>query len=301
MSIFNTISFYLAILGIFLTVVMSQLFQQEPPEAVSLKEPSRSPFLQAIASSGIVEAIDKNIEIGVPEDSIVEKLWFKVGDPICKGDALLQLDTRALKAKLEVQKAKVEVAEAVLKKAIDQFERVKRVKDSRAVSQEDINRRENERRVAEMKIKAAKAEVEETKELLNRLVVCSPIEGVLLKQEVREGEFVSRNKPLLMVGNLKHLQIRVDIDEQNAGLFDPKSPAVAFPKNNSHVSIPLTFVRIEPYVIPKKSLTGASEERVDTRVLQVIYAFEEPKDYAMYVGQQADVYIENSQIEAHEE
>ncbi|MGE4573681.1 MULTISPECIES: efflux RND transporter periplasmic adaptor subunit [Parachlamydia] len=301
MSIFKTISFYLAILGLLLAVILTHLFQQEPPEAISIKEPSRSPFLQAIASSGIVEASDKNIEIGVPEDGIVEKLWFKVGDPVHRGDALLQLDTRALRAKLEVQRANVEVAEATLRKAIDQFERVKKVKDPRAVSKEDVTTRENEARVAEMRVKAAKAEVEETTELLNRLIVRSPIDGILLKQDVRDGEFVSRNKPLLMVGNLKNLQIRVDIDEQNAGYFDKNSPAVAYPKNNANVMIPLKFVRIEPYVVPKKSLTGTSEERVDTRVLQVIYSFEEPKDYNMYVGQQADVYIDNPLPEHHED
>jgi hypothetical protein len=44
-------------------------------------------------------------------------------------------------------------------------------------------------------------------------------------------------------------------------------------------------------VIPKKSLTGGSTERVDTRVLQVIYQFD-PPNRPLYVGQQVDVYIE---------
>jgi hypothetical protein len=55
--------------------------------------------------------------------------------------------------------------------------------------------------------------------------------------------------------------------------------------------IPLRFVRVEPYVIPKKSLTGDNTERVDTRVLQVIYALE-PTAQPVYVGQQVDVFIE---------
>jgi len=55
--------------------------------------------------------------------------------------------------------------------------------------------------------------------------------------------------------------------------------------------IPLTFVRIEPYVVPKKSLTGDNAERVDTRVLQVIYRFDRPS-FPVYAGQQVDVFIE---------
>jgi hypothetical protein len=51
-------------------------------------------------------------------------------------------------------------------------------------------------------------------------------------------------------------------------------------------------VRVEPYVIPKQSLTGDNSERVDTRVLQVIYALPEKMASPLYVGQQMDVYIE---------
>jgi len=66
---------------------------------------------------------------------------------------------------------------------------------------------------------------------------------------------------------------------------------VASPRGNGSLRIPLEFVRFEPYVIPKKSLTGDSTERVDTRVLQVIYRVKDPTA-PLYVGQQMDVYVE---------
>ena len=50
-------------------------------------------------------------------------------------------------------------------------------------------------------------------------------------------------------------------------------------------------MRFEPYVVPKLSLTGDSAERVDTRVLQVIYSFDRG-ELPIYVGQQMDIYIE---------
>ena len=52
----------------------------------------------------------------------------------------------------------------------------------------------------------------------------------------------------------------------------------------------MRFVRIEPFVIPKKSLTGDSSERVDTRVLQIIFQLDQP-NVPLYVGQQVDVFI----------
>ncbi len=76
---------------------------------------------------------------------------------------------------------------------------------------------------------------------------------------------------------------------------------MAYPKNNTSIAIPLKFERVEPYVLPKLSLTGASNERVDTRVLQVIYSFEQPKDYYIYVGQQVDVFIEKKPKDSKDE
>src|SRR5215470_6751977 len=48
---------------------------------------------------------------------------------------------------------------------------------------------------------------------------------------------------------------------------------------------------IEPFVVPKNSLSGDSTERVDTRVLQVIYRIED-SNLPLFVGQQMDVFID---------
>jgi HlyD family secretion protein len=50
-------------------------------------------------------------------------------------------------------------------------------------------------------------------------------------------------------------------------------------------------VRVEPYVVGKRWLTGDNTERVDTRALQVIYALDEI-DSAVFVGQRVDVFID---------
>jgi hypothetical protein len=68
-------------------------------------------------------------------------------------------------------------------------------------------------------------------------------------------------------------------------------PAKAYLKGDSVTAYDLTFERIDPFVIPKQSLTGASNERVDTRVLQVIYRLKVPAGKSLYVGQQVDVFI----------
>ena len=98
-----------------------------------------------------------------------------------------------------------------------------------------------------------------------------------------------------MLGDIATLHVRADVDEQNAMKIAPGKDAALYLKSDSSKKYAVQFVRIEPYVIPKVSLTGASTERVDTRVLQVIYKLEKPKDEALYVGQQVDVFIPRKQ------
>ena len=95
----------------------------------------------------------------------------------------------------------------------------------------------------------------------------------------------------MLLGETEQLQVRADIDEVNAPLVMPQAGGTASVRSLADQKIPLTFVRIEPYVIPKRSLTGENTERVDTRVLQVIYRFKRPS-FPVYAGQQVDVFIE---------
>jgi hypothetical protein len=95
----------------------------------------------------------------------------------------------------------------------------------------------------------------------------------------------------MIMGGGAHLNIRADIDESDAWRVRPNTAAVAFVRGDTRKGVPLQFVRFEPYVVPKKSLTGDATERVDTRVLQAIYRISD-QNAPVYVGQQMDVYID---------
>jgi HlyD family secretion protein len=111
---------------------------------------------------------------------------------------------------------------------------------------------------------------------------------------VRPGEYVGAppSQALMVLGATdKVVHVRVDIDEHDIPRFKAGAPAEASLRGAPEKKYPLTFVRVEPYVIPKKSLTGDNTERVDTRVLQVIYALD-VTGKPVYVGQQMDVFID---------
>jgi HlyD family secretion protein len=119
------------------------------------------------------------------------------------------------------------------------------------------------------------------------------VSGQILQVNIRLAEFAQAgvlDTPLMLLGNVEPLHVRVDIDENDAWRVRPGAPAVAFMRGNRALKTPVHFVRFEPYVVPKKSLTGDTTGRVDTRVLQVLYQFSRG-DLPMYVGQQMDVFI----------
>jgi len=147
--------------------------------------------------------------------------------------------------------------------------------------------------VAKSEVAQAEAQVKMAETNIDRLTMRAPIAGVILQNKVRLGQFAlcgPLSEPLMILGSVTPLHVRVDVDEHDAWRVRGGAPAVASPRGNGSVRIPLEFVRFEPYVVPKKSLTGDSTERVDTRVLEVIYRVKE-QNAALYVGQQMDVYI----------
>jgi HlyD family secretion protein len=151
-----------------------------------------------------------------------------------------------------------------------------------------------DRDVVSEAISKAEADVAKIEIELDRLIVRALMAGQVLQVNVRPGEFVGTppNQPLVILGNIEKLHVRVDIDEFDIPRFRSELPATAVPRGNLQMRYPLKFVRVEPFVVPKKSLTGDNTERVDTRVLQVIYEFDPAGLPPLFVGQQVEVFID---------
>ena len=148
--------------------------------------------------------------------------------------------------------------------------------------------------VAKSELAQAEAQLKAVETNIERLTTRAPMDGVILQDKVRLGQYAQcgpLSEPLMVLGGGKHIHIRADVDENDAWRVRPHTPATAFVRGDAAEKYALEFVRFEPYVIPKKSLTGDTTERVDTRVLQVIYRVKN-SNVSLYVGQQMDVYIE---------
>jgi HlyD family secretion protein len=276
--------------------------------APAVAEPSSAPYKTFIAGSGIIEAKSQNISIGTPLSGVVTTVAVKVGDQVKAQTPLFSLDERDNRAELVVKQAdlakaiaEVKVAEASLADSRSLLKLAEAVTDRRAISTEELLKRRNAVSVAKAKLESANAVVQQTKAAiaitqttLDRLIIRAPVDSEVLQVNIRPGEFAQAGaltSPLLVLGNLDQFHVRVDIDENDAWRFDKTSKAVAFLRGNRSIKAELSLAYVEPYIIPKKSLTGDSTERVDTRVLQALYSFDR-NHIPVYVGQQMDIFIE---------
>jgi multidrug resistance efflux pump len=237
-----------------------------------------------------------------------------------------KLKAHARREDVDAARGRLAEAEAVLADSKNSLELYESVPDQRAIIREELTRRgfavkANQAKVdaaraelarleagpwkpdldvAEAQVGAAAAQVAVTEAELDRHTIKAPTGGTILQVKIRPGEYAQAGglaTPLMVLGEVDTLHVRVDVDENDAWRLDPGSPATAYVRGNQRLNTPLAFVRVEPYVVPKRSLTGESTERVDTRVLQVLYSFPRTA-LPVYVGQQMDVFIEAPPVDA---
>ncbi|PTY04511.1 secretion protein HlyD [Verrucomicrobia bacterium LW23] len=311
--IFRSFTLYLALAGVIGAALLVARIRQTPPPPAPVAPPARSPFAYSVAASGIVEAVRENVKIGCVRPGLVRTVYVEVGSVVKKGDPLMLLDDREARSRLETARMQLRSLQAALETekilvadARDTYERTARLERDKVASVDEYRRKDFLLKTAmaraakmEADIELSTAQVRGAETELEVLTVRAPRDGTILQVNIREGEYAntsgsagSSNDALMMLGSTVRLQVRADVDEQNAPLVRPHQRAVAYLKGTTDNPIPLDFVRIEPYIVPKRSLTGDNSERVDTRVLEIVLAFDRPEAFPIYVGQQVDVFIE---------
>lgn len=286
----------LALIGLLIAVTMVLIGNRQPPASRPAAQSPKAPFASFVAGAGIIEASTGNIVVGTPVSGIVVELYVNTGSQVNAGDKLFKIDDREQRAQLLPAAAKIKEITARLAQARSQFERANSVSDKRAISVEELNNRRFAVKLAEAALASAQAQVQQIQMDIDRHTVRALVRGRILQNRLRIGAFVQGGAPgasSMLLGSDDRLFVRADIDENDAWRVQPGARAVAFVRGNPTLQTALKFERIDPYVLPKTSLTGGSAERVDTRALQVIYSFEHT-DLPVYVGQQVDVFIETN-------
>jgi HlyD family secretion protein len=244
---------------------------------------------------------------------------------------LEELRAEPRKETLDISEAQVVAAQKTLKNAQDQLAKQEAAYeiDPRSVSKDALDNAINAEAMAQANLEVAEKQRDLTKAgawifdirsqertynalektylagsaLLSKYMLRAPTDGIVLSINTVVGNYVSPQgayetysqgmNPVMMLGTpQKDLQVRCYIDE----ILVPRLPSQSKIKaemsvRGSSTKVPLAFVRVQPFVSPKIELSDERLERVDVRVLPIIFKVEKPKNVNLYPGELVDVYI----------
>jgi HlyD family secretion protein len=159
-------------------------------------------------------------------------------------------------------------------------------------------------------VEVAQKQYELGQTLLSKYTIRAPIDGVIMSINASTGSYISAQgayntytqgfSPVLVMGSSQnYIGVRCYIDEILISRLPLMSNLHAeMSIRGTNIKIPLEFVRVQPYVSPKIQLSNQRTERVDVRVLPVIFRCKKPKEKDVYPGQLVNVYIGQAEIES---
>lgn len=244
---------------------------------------------------------------------------------------LEEMKAQPRKENLDVAKATVDLAAANLKTVQDQYAKQKHIAEinPQLVSKDSLDNALNAVKVNEASLALASRQLALTKAgawsydvdaqdkqylslakaaqssaaTLAKYTLRAPADGVVLAINAAAGSYVSPqgvyntytegNSPAIVLGSsIASMEVRCYIDEILINRLPPLEHAKAqMTVRGADDHIPLQFVRVQPYVSPKIELTDQRQERVDLRVLPLVFRFAPPPKLKIYPGQIVDVYI----------
>lgn len=311
----NKIIFIFAIIGLLVGIVSAYLFGIEKKPQPPAFNPASNPYSKGIYANGIIESYQANganINIYPEVPGTVMHIRVSEGATVKKGAPLILIDDSVQRATVDQQRAQVELAGASLKSSEDQSNKLRKSYelDPRSVSKNDLDNAENTVKVAKANAEVALKQYELAQTLLSKYAMKAPADGIILSINTSVGSYVSAQgsydtytqtfTPILVMGSSHpFVEVRCYIDE----ILVHRLPQASLIKATmsipgTDIKIPLEYVRIQPYVSPKIELSNQRTERVDVRVLPVIFKCERPKNIPLYPGQLVDVYIGETGPEA---
>ncbi len=304
----NKIIFTLAVLGIVAGLIAAYLSGIEKKPQPPVFDPPSNPYARGIYANGIIEsyqAAGANVNIYPEVAGTVTRILAEEGASVRQGASMVLIDDSVQRATVEQQKAQIELANANLKSARDQLDKLKRSYElePRSVSKSELDTAEDAVAVAKANIEVATKQYELGRALLAKYVIRAPRDGTVLSLNTSVGSYVSAQgaydtytqglAPIIVMGSSHpFFGVRCYIDEILVHRLPPGPRIKAtMSVRGTNVKVPLEFVRVQPYVSPKIELSNQRTERVDVRVLPVIFRCEKPKDVTLYPGQLVDVFI----------
>ncbi|MGH7572266.1 MAG: efflux RND transporter periplasmic adaptor subunit [Gemmatimonadota bacterium] len=270
-------------------IAVSVLTSRESGTKVEVETAERRDLTATVTASGTVEP-QSSVNISATTSGEVVRIGVDEGQRVQEGDFLLQLDPVNVAASASGQAAAVQAAradlaaaEAQLAYARQEYERMRELAQAELVPRAELEAAEAELRSREAGVRAAQGRVQQAGATLtsarhdvSRVTFNSPIDGVVTKINVEEGEVAllgTMNQPgtiLMTVADLGVMEATIDVDETDVVAVKIGQPATvtidAFPDTTFAGQV--TEVGTSPAIVP--TATGPSGEATDFEVVITI-------------------------------
>ncbi len=303
------IELLLASLGVAAGLIGAYLYGLHGAPLGPAFSPAANPYAKGIYAEGIVESYQnngENINIFPNISGTIVGIPVHEGQWVGKGTVLIRFDDSVQKAAVESAKAQIAYARAQLGNVRDELSKDEASYrlDPKSISKYTLDDARNAVKVAARNLEVNVTTYNSAKALLAWYTIRAPADGRVLAIQAAVGSYVVTSQgtydtytqsfdPILVMGlSENYVSVRCYIDEILIHRLapGPQMQARMFIRG-TNISVPLEFVRIQPYVSPKIELSDERLERVDVRVLPVIFRFAKPGNIAVYPGQLVDVYV----------
>ncbi len=271
--------------------------------------PAANPYAKGIYAEGIIESYQnngENINIFPNVSGTIVGIPVHEGQWVRKGTVLIRFDDSVQKAAVESSKAQIAYARAQLKNVRDELSKDQASYrfDAKSISKYTLDDARNAVKVAARNLEVNVTSYNSARALVAWYTIKAPADGSVLAIQAAVGSYVVTSQgtydtytqafdPNLVMGPSEdYVSVRCYIDEIliHRLKLGPQMQARMFIRG-TNIGVPLQYVRVQPYVSPKIELSDEKLERVDVRVLPVIFRFARQKDLPVYPGLLVDVYV----------
>ncbi|SNY62600.1 efflux RND transporter periplasmic adaptor subunit [Enterobacter sp. CC120223-11] len=163
---------------------------------------------------GRIEAIH-TVAIRARTEGVIEKMHFREGQYVNAGDLMFELDSASQRAALSLAQAEQKSAEASLRQAQQLLARYESLKNSQAISRNDVDTARMQRDVAAAAVEQAKARVQTQTIALSYTRITSPVTGRVGHTSMHQGSLINPASGVLVeVVQLDPVRIAFALDEQ---------------------------------------------------------------------------------------
>ncbi|RPH97030.1 MAG: efflux RND transporter periplasmic adaptor subunit, partial [Calditrichaeota bacterium] len=189
---------------------------------VTVTEVKKGDITKNVSGSGYIQP-EIDVQISARISSEIISLHVKEGDRVTKGQLLVELDRQRYEALVSRSESGVMSAEASLKRAKADYQRIKGLFDQNLVSQAELDAAEAEKLLAESNLKQAQAGLRESLDNLAKTRISAPMNGVVTRLNKEEGEIAVGSEfqadPIMTVSDLSRMEVLAEIDENDVVLI----------------------------------------------------------------------------------